>query len=193
MLKVLSDENKQLRDTLEQQQTRVEDLQEEIEVHQSLEEEAHETNEELLFKVKYLEELARENGADLSSLKRIDELSKEKKSLQQQVTSLERQMRMLEKTTLGRDSASATGDDEEIRHMFENPKRAIQDLKSLFEHNRIQFSRSDEARVITALYTADQPVIRLYRETLYRRIAEKAIHAAESLFKKTNSAERDGN
>ena len=92
-------------------------------------------------------------------------------------------MRMLEKTTLGKDSASATGDDEEIRHMFENPKRAIQDLKSLFEHNRIQFSRSDEARVITALYTADQPVIRLYRETLYRRIAEKAIHAAESLFK----------
>ena len=82
MLKVLSDENKQLRDTLEQQQTRVEDLQEEIEVHQSLEEEAHETNEELLFKVKYQEELARENGADLSSLKRIDELSKEKKSLQ---------------------------------------------------------------------------------------------------------------
>ena len=52
----------------------MEDLQDEIEVHKSLEEEAHELNEELIYKVKYLEELAREGGNDLSSLKRIEEL-----------------------------------------------------------------------------------------------------------------------
>ena len=43
-------------------------------MHQSLEEEAHEANEELLFKVKYLEELAREGGNDLELLKRVEEL-----------------------------------------------------------------------------------------------------------------------
>lgn len=53
---------------------RVEDLQDEIEVHKSLEEEAHELNEELLYKVKYLEELSRDKGHDISSLKRIQEL-----------------------------------------------------------------------------------------------------------------------
>lgn len=61
----------------------MEDLQEEIEVHKSLEEDAHESNEELLYKVKYLEELARDNGKDISSLKRIEELGQEKKSLMQ--------------------------------------------------------------------------------------------------------------
>lgn len=40
-------------------------------MHKSLEEEAHEENEELKYKVKYLEELARENGHDISSLKHI--------------------------------------------------------------------------------------------------------------------------
>jgi hypothetical protein len=39
-----------------------------------LEEDAHESNEELLYKVKYLEELARDKGHDLSSLKRVEEL-----------------------------------------------------------------------------------------------------------------------
>jgi len=68
----------------------VEDLRDEIEVHKSLEEEAHEDNEELKYKVKYLEELARENGHDISSLKHIQELGTEKKSLQSQVTQLER-------------------------------------------------------------------------------------------------------
>lgn len=36
----------------------MEELRDEIEVHRSLEEEAHEDNEELLYKVKYLEQLA---------------------------------------------------------------------------------------------------------------------------------------
>jgi len=52
-------------------------------VHKSLEEDAHESNEELLYKVKYLEELARDNGQDISSLKRVEELGQEKKSLMQ--------------------------------------------------------------------------------------------------------------
>ena len=46
--------------------------------------------------MKYLEELARENGQDISSLKRIEELGREKKSLQHEVNALERQIRMLE-------------------------------------------------------------------------------------------------
>ena len=70
-------------------------------------------------------------------------------------------------------------DDQEI---FENPKRALNDLKTLFESNKIQFSRNDDARVLTALYTQDKPVIRLYREMLYRRIAQKAIQSADHLF-----------
>ena len=55
--------------------------------------------------------------------------------------------------------------------MLADPKKALRDLKSLYDHNRIQFSRSDEARVLTAIYTQDKPVIRLYREILFRRIA----------------------
>lgn len=81
----------------------MEDLQEEIEVHKSLEEDAHESNEELLYKVKYLEELARDNGHDLSSLKRVEELGQEKKSLMQQVAGLERQMRLLENMKFSKD------------------------------------------------------------------------------------------
>lgn len=66
--------------------------------------------------------------------------------------------------------------------MFENPKKALNDLKTLFENNKIQFSRSDEARVLTALYTQDKPVVRLYREMLFRKIAQKAIQSADYLF-----------
>ena len=42
---------------------------------------------------------------------------------------------------------------QEDSEMFENPRRALNDLKTLFESNKIEFSRSDEARVLTALYT----------------------------------------
>lgn len=76
---------------------------------------------------------------------------------------------MLEHIKLGKDSEASS--EEEARQMLEDPKKVLQDLKSLYEHNRIQFSRSDEARVITAIYTQDKPVIRLYREMLFRRIA----------------------
>ena len=82
---------------------------------------------------------------------------------------------MLEHIKLGKDSEASS--EEEARQMLEDPKKVLQDLKSLYEHNRIQFSRSDEARVITAIYTQDRdithnkPVIRLYREMLFRRIA----------------------
>ena len=71
---MLKGENTQLKDLVTEQQEKVEDLQDAIEVHKSLEEEAHEDNEELKYKVKYLEELARENGHDISSLKKIQEL-----------------------------------------------------------------------------------------------------------------------
>ena len=83
--------------------------------------------------------------------------------------------------------------EEDNKEMFSNPKRTLNDLKSLFEHNQIAFSKSDETRVLTAIYTQDKPVIRLYRELLFRRIAQKAIQSAENLFKQTNSLDRDGN
>lgn len=62
---MLKGENDQLKSIVVEQQEKVEDLRDEIEVHKSLEEEAHEDNEELVYKVKYLEELARENGHDI--------------------------------------------------------------------------------------------------------------------------------
>ena len=85
------------------------------------------------------------------------------------MTAHEREIRMLEHIKLGKDSEASS--EEEARQMLEDPKKVLQDLKSLYEHNRIQFSRSDEARVITSIYTQDKPVIRLYREMLFRRIA----------------------
>ena len=85
------------------------------------------------------------------------------------MTAHEREIRMLEHIKLGKDSEASS--EEEARQMLEDPNKVLQDLKSLYEHNRIQFSRSDEARVITAIYTQDKPVIRLYREMLFRRIA----------------------
>ena len=93
VIQVLKGENIQLKDLVTEQQEKVEDLQDAIEVHKSLEEEAHEDNEELKYRVKYLEELARENGHDISSLKQIQDLGTEKKSLQSQVNQLQRQIR----------------------------------------------------------------------------------------------------
>ena len=46
--------------------------------------------------------------------------------------------------------------------------------------------------MLTAIYTQDKPVVRLYRELLFRRIAQKAIQSAEHLFKQTNSQDRNG-
>ena len=109
---VLTQENKFLKVILNNQQQKVEDLQDEIEVHKSLEEEAHEQNEELLYKVKYLEELARNNGHDLSSLKRIEELGSEKKTLNQQVASLERQITILEKMKFAKENNSSDTEEE---------------------------------------------------------------------------------
>ncbi len=80
-----------------------------------------------------------------------------------------------------------------MKERFENPKRALNDLKSLFELNRIKFNRQDEARVLTAIYLQDKPVIRLYREMLFRQIAQKALQSAECLFKQTNSTDCNGN
>ena len=41
----------------------------------------------------------------------------------------------------------------------------------LYDHNKIEFSKDDEARVLTALYLKEKPVIRFYREILYQRLA----------------------
>ena len=101
---MLTKENEKLKEILSEQQEKVEDLQDEIVVHQSLEEEAHEQNEELIYKVTYLEELARDNGNDLTHLKKVEQVNQEKKSLQQQVDSLERQLTCLEKMKFSKDA-----------------------------------------------------------------------------------------
>ena len=84
---------------------------------------------------------------------------------------------MLEKMKFSRqeDGGEISNDEDLEPELFENPKRALADLKSLFDNNKIAFNRSDEMRVLTAIYTQDKPVIRLYRELLFRRIAQRAI------------------
>ena len=44
-------------------------------------------------------------------------------------------------------------------------------MKMLYEHNKIEFDSQDELRVIKALYLQDKPVLRLYRELLFQKIA----------------------
>ena len=79
-------------------------------------------------------------------------------------------MLMLEKMKFGQESSTADTEEED-RKFFANPKRALNDLKSLYDQNKIEFSKSDQTRVLTALYTQEKPVVRLYRELLYQRIA----------------------
>ena len=54
---------------------------------------------------------------------------------------------------------------------LDDPKQALKDLKMLYEHNKIEFDSQDELRVIKALYLQDKPVLRLYRELLFQKIA----------------------
>ena len=67
-------------------------------------------------------------------------------------------MRLLEKLNFCKDE-SKKGESESLedsyfdKEIYENPKRALNDLKSLYEHHKINFSKSDEARVLTAIYT----------------------------------------
>ena len=75
-------------------------------------------------------------------------------------------MLMLEKMKFGQESQTADTEEED-RKFFANPKRALNDLKSLYDQNKIEFSKSDQTRVLTALYTHEKPVVRLYRELLY--------------------------
>ena len=53
----------------------------------------------------------------------------------------------------------------------------------LYEHNKIEFDSQDELRVIKAIYLQDKPVIRLYREVLFQKIAQRALTSAEFLYK----------
>ena len=59
---------------------------------------------------------------------------------------------MLEKMKFTKEEGFENEDDLEPE-LFENPKRALADLKSLFDHNKIAFNKSDEMRVLTAIYT----------------------------------------
>lgn len=54
---------------------------------------------------------------------------------------------------------------------LDDPKQALKDLKMLYEHNKIEFDSQDELRVIKAIYLQDKPVLRLYRELLFQKIA----------------------
>ena len=54
---------------------------------------------------------------------------------------------------------------------LDDPKQALKDLKMLYEHNKIEFDSHDELTVIKAIYLQDKPVIRLYRELLFQKIA----------------------
>ena len=66
---------------------------------------------------------------------------------------------------------------------LDDPKQALKDLKMLYEHNKIEFDSHDELTVIKAIYLQDKPVIRLYRELLFQKIAHRALTSAEFLYK----------
>lgn len=40
-------------------------------------------------------------------------------------------------------------------------------------------------RVLHAIYIRDKPVVRLYRELLFQKVAKRAIENAEFMFKRT--------
>ncbi len=54
---------------------------------------------------------------------------------------------------------------------FDDPKQLLLDLKQLYESFKIEFSPDDELRVIKAIYMNERPVIRLYRELLFQKVA----------------------
>jgi hypothetical protein len=61
---------------------------------------------------------------------------------------------------------------------------SLENLKLLYHSFKIPFSTDDELRVIKAIYTAEKPVIRLYRELLFQKVAARAIESAEFMLKK---------
>jgi hypothetical protein len=60
-------------------------------------------------------------------------------------------------------------------------------LKALYLHFQIPFSEDDEFRVLQAVYMQEKPVIRLYREVLFQKVAKRAIENAEFLLKKSGN------
>ena len=50
---------------------------------------------------------------------------------------------MLEKLKLGGGHNEKEDCEDEDKRMYENPKRALYDLKSLYEANKIEFSKAD--------------------------------------------------
>ena len=58
----------------------------------------------------------------------------------------------------------------------------------MYESFKIEFSPDDELRVIKAIYMKERPVIRLYRELLFQKVAKQAIESAEFLLKKSGGS-----
>ena len=127
----------------------MEDVQEESETRKILEEETQEENEVLKYKVMSLEAEARlENGRDTSDLTKIDELYVSNKSLQKQVGKLTRELKLLQQLNAKNYEESEEDKLEEL----EDPQQALKDLKVLYEHNKIDFDKKDQLRVIKAIY-----------------------------------------
>ena len=56
---------------------------------------------------------------------------------------------------------------QEDESLYAEPQQTLKSLARLYEHNKIEFDKDDESRVLTALYLKEKPVIRLYRELLF--------------------------
>ena len=65
--------------------------------------------------------------------------------------------------------------EEELEGEITDPKKSLQDLKMLYDHNKIAFDERDEMRVLTALYLQEKPVIRMYREVLFQKMTKRAL------------------
>ena len=63
--------------------------------------------------------------------------------------------------------------------IFSDPKKELAKIKSLYNQNVM--TKADEARILTAIYTHDKPVVSLYRELLYRRLSQSALYKADSM------------
>ena len=102
----------------------MEELREQQETLRLLEEETQDENEVLKFKVMSLEALlSMEQGKDLSHLKLLDESNAQKKDLQRQVSTLKRELKALK--SIGAEQAEE----------WDDPKRALEDLRLLYDQN----------------------------------------------------------
>jgi hypothetical protein len=117
-------DNRNLRSVITKQSAEMEELREQQETLRLLEEETQDENEVLKFKVMSLEALlSMEQGKDLSHLKLLDESNAQKKDLQRQVSTLKRELKALK--SIGGEQAEE----------WDDPKRALEDLRLLYDQN----------------------------------------------------------